>query len=601
MNNSLSRLRLTAKTSFGLLRMVWDFDKKILLGSLTSVSLTAIIPFANAYIYKLIIALVIASTGSVTFNFNQLYLLIGLRVFIQILQSSAYNLQDYASSLLWTRFPTYLYQKVLGKISNLDVPHFEISDLKNQLEKVRDSYAWKPINVITNTIYSFQGLFQVLLSVVAIIYLNWYLVIPIIISALFRLWIQTKMAETSWGIWSDRSPYRKKYWYLSDLIQSGNGIKELKAFQLAPHFLNELTELYEKFAKENLSLAKKEFLQRSASSLFDLVAFMGVEIYIIFSAIAKRLTIGEVTYYTTIILNFQNGISGLFRNLSYIYENSLYVKDIFDLLATKAIIEEPHDGIKITCKDAPLIEFKGVSFKYPDSQKFALKNFNLTIKPGQKIALVGENGAGKSTIVKLLARFYDVTDGQILINGHDIKSLDLKCWHKALGILFQDYLHYEYSLSDNIYFGRIFEDKDSKQIVAAAKESGADKVASGLPSGYDQQLGKTFEGGTDLSVGQWQKVALARGFLRNSGTLILDEPTSAIDAKAEYEIFKKVEKLSKNKTVIIISHRFSTVRSADTIYVIGSGGIIESGTHQELLEKNGIYHKLFKLQAKGYQ
>ncbi len=591
----------TIATASRLMRLFWDFDKWLFLGQLFVICIPAIIPFVNALIYKSIVDLVISSVNGGSFNYSTLYYLLGTRVVTLFLQDASFTLQRYFESLLWIKFPIYLYQEVLGKLSSLDVQHFENSDFKNRLEKVKESYAWKPQNIITTIFYSIQSILQFSIALVAIATLNWYLLVPIILSGIFSLFVQTKVAEASWGIWSEQSPYRKKYWYLSDLLQGGQSVKEIKIFQLAGKFLNEINKIYVQFDKENTTIASKQVGVNLFVNLINVSIYIGIEIFVIFSAIAKRITIGDVTYYTTVIVNFQNGLNGLFRNITTTYENSLYVKDMFELIDTQPIILNSKKAIVIDTNESPKIEFRNVSFHYPDATQNILNNFSIVIEPGQKIALVGENGVGKSTIIKLLARFYDVSEGQILINDHDIKDLDITSWHRSLGILFQDFMKYEYPLDDNIYFGRVFDPKSETEIIKAAKESGADLVAESLPKKYRQMLGKTFEGGVELSTGQWQKVALARAFLRNSPILILDEPTAAIDAKAEYEIFEKVEKLSKAKTVIIISHRFSTVRNADKIYVIKDGGVIESGSHESLLKVAGIYAKLFQLQAKGYK
>jgi ATP-binding cassette subfamily B protein len=257
--------------------------------------------------------------------------------------------------------------------------------------------------------------------------------------------------------------------------------------------------------------------------------------------------------------------------------------------------------VKITGPRAPSIEFRNVTFTYPGARTASVVNISFIIKPGQKVAFVGPNGAGKTTVIKLLARFYDVSSGEILINGRNIKDLDLDSWYKTLGIIFQDFLKYEYTLGENIHMGKIYEPFNLNKITKAAKLSGTDDLAKKLRFGYNHMLGLTFEGGTELSLGQWQKVALARAFLRNAPILILDEPTASIDAKAEKEIFDKVEKLSKSKTVITISHRFSTVKGADVIYVFKNGRIIEHGTHKTLLENKGSYSKLFNLQARRYR
>lgn len=289
------------------------------------------------------------------------------------------------------------------------------------------------------------------------------------------------------------------------------------------------------------------------------------------------------------------------RNLNQVFDSSLYVNSIFEVIDSQPIVKEIESPIKTDSGKAPLIEFRNVKFSYPDTDNLILDDFSMVIKPGEKIALVGENGAGKSTIIKLLARFYDVLEGEILINGINIKNLSIDDWFKHIGVLFQDYNRYEDSVKENIYLGNVEKEVDLQEIMKASFSAGAHKMVEKFDKGYEQILGRMFEGGIELSGGQWQKVALARAFFRNAPILILDEPTASIDAKSEAEIFEKVENLSKDKTVIIISHRFSTVRNADKVYVIDKGRITEQGSHEQLMKTDGQYAAMFKLQAKGYQ
>ncbi len=597
----LSEFRTTIKSSKRLLGLLWNIDKWLFTGNLISVSVPAIIPFVNAYIYKLIIDLIIAGVGSTDFDYQQLFWLIAMRVGTLFIQDAAFSAQNYFEMLLWTKFPVHLYQAVLTKLSDLDVQYFEDSSFKDRLEKVREAYAWRPLNMLSHLFYSFQGVLQVLIALVAIATLNWFLIFLILLVAIPTFVNQTHYAKITWGVWQDNSPYRKKFWYLSDLIQGGQSVKEIKIFQMAPKFLSELTNIYNKFVKDNAKVAKKQLRTNILFNMLGTGVYIGIEIFIILAAVAKRISIGDITYFTAVVSNFQNGVNGLFRNTSQLFDQSLYVQEMFEVLDIKSKITQPANAVKIDIHEGPKIEFRNVSFIYPGAGEKILNDFSLTIEPGQKIAFVGENGAGKTTIVKLLARFYDVNEGEILVNGINLKELDLPTWYKTLGVLFQDFIRYEYPFHENIYFGKIFEPENIEEIKHAAKLAGADTVASQLPKGYDQMLGKTFEGGIDLSAGQWQKVALARGFLRDAPILILDEPTAAIDAKAEAEIFDRVERLSKDKTVIIISHRFSTVRNADKIYVIEKGKIKEDGSHEQLMRENGTYATLFNLQAKGYK
>lgn len=596
----VTEFRTTATTSKRLLRMLWQIDKWLFIGSLIAVSIPAIIPFVNAYLYKLIIDLIVEGVSTGTFNYSQLYVFIGIRVGTLFIQDAAFSTQNFFEMLLWTKFPVHLYQSVLSKLSNLDVEYFEDSSFKDTLEKVRETYAWRPLNMLSFTFYGFQSSLQFLIALLAIATLNWLLIFLVLLVAIPAFVNQTRYAKITWGVWSQNSPYRKKFWYLSDLIQGGYSIKEIKIFQMASRFLAELQNIYDKFVKDNTRIAKRELRASTVLNLFGTIVYIGIEIFIILSATARRISIGDITYFTTVLGNFQNGVNGMFRNISQLFDQSLYVNELFKVLDIKSKIIQPADAIKIDTHKAPRIEFKDVSFTYPGSEQKILNNFSLSIEPGQKIALVGENGAGKTTLVKLLARFYDVDSGEILINGVNLKKLDLPNWYKTLGVLFQDFIRYEYPLRENIYFGKVYQPLNIKEIIEAAKSSGADTVASQLPKGYSQMLGRTFSGGIDLSAGQWQKVALGRAFLRDAPILILDEPTAHIDAKTEAEVFDRVERLSKDKTVIIISHRFSTVRNADKIYVIDQGKIIESGTHKQLIEARNLYSTLFNLQAKGY-
>jgi len=271
-------------------------------------------------------------------------------------------------------------------------------------------------------------------------------------------------------------------------------------------------------------------------------------------------------------------------------------------MAKERIIHSPIDAVLLPKEPLPpLIEFKNISFRYPNTKRYILKNFNLSIRTGEKIAFVGENGAGKTTLIKLLLRFYDVTDGEIVVNGINIKHLNLEKWYALIGVLFQEFIKYQFTFKENVYFGNKKEVNNLDLLKEAIKKSGADEFVKDLPSKYDQTVGKMFKEGVDLSGGQWQKLALARTFFKNAPILILDEPTSAIDAKAEYEIFQRVQELQKDKTVIIISHRFSTVRNADRILVLDGGRIIEEGNHEILMKKKGLYAELFNIQAQGYK
>lgn len=597
----MGRFKQTIVTSARLLGLLWAIDKWLLLANGIAVTIPALVPFAFAYIFKLVIDQVVLSVSLGTIDFNKFFLLFMAGFAIYTIQSLAFSAQDFFHRLLYTKIPISLYQTVLSKVSSLDVVYFEDSEFKNTLEKVRDAYAWRPLNMMDNLLFGFQSLIQVGVAVVVLTSLAPWLIAVILVVAVPELLSHIKESELSWGIWDAQSPYRKKFWYISDLLQERSSILEMKLFQLPKRFLSEIRQLQENIYQDNKRLATKYLGVNSIFNVLGGMTFIAVLLFIVLEAVAKRITIGDISYYTTVITNLQSGVGGLFRNLVRIFSESLHTASIFEVLDAPPKIRQIKKPAKINLNKAPLIEFKNVSFAYPGDKKKVLSNFNLTINPKEKIALVGENGSGKTTIIKLLCRFYDVDDGQILINGVNLKSLDLNGWHKTLGVLFQDFVKYEYKVWENIHFGKAEEKQNLKKIIDVATSAGADPMIKKLEHGYNQLLGRVFAGGMELSVGQWQKIALARGFFRDAPVLVLDEPTASIDAKAESQIFQRVEKLSENKTVIIISHRFSTVRNADKIYVIEDGKIKEAGSHKQLMELNGQYATLFHLQARGYQ
>ena len=594
-------IKETFVTSMKVLGLVWETDRLLFIGNTVAVLIPAIMPFVVAYIFKLIIDVVVASFSGTTINWNSLYLYFFLLFVSSYINKFSFAFQDYTNRILITKLPINLYQKILGKISTLDLYYHENSNFKDLVQRVREIYAWHPLGLSESLFYFLQSLVQVIIALYAVVSLNPLLAVLILLVAFPDLFNQIKFSKLGWGVWSVYTPYRKRFMYLSELLLKSESLKELKVFLIGNKFLNETQKVLINFFRDNKKLLDKHLFVNSGLNLFDSVITSGVAIYIIFQAVLRKITIGDISFYQAVIQNYNNGISGIFRTLSSIFEHSLFVKSIFELLALEPKITEIENPIKVSASKAPRIEFKDVSFKYPDTENYVLKGFNLIIEPGEKVAFVGENGAGKTTLIKLLCRFYDVDSGEILINGINIKNLKLESWYKALGVLFQDFLKYEYTVKENIHFGKVWEELDLNKIKQASDLAGATSMVNKLDKGFDQMLGKTFEGGVELSVGQWQKVALSRAFFRNSPVLILDEPTSSIDAKAESEIFSRVERLSRNKTVVIISHRFSTVRNADKIYVIDKGRIVEEGSHEQLLKLDGEYATLFRLQAKGYQ
>lgn len=596
-----AQLKDSFQTTISMLKYVAKVDWRLLTITIISTAIPAIIPFVNLYVNKLIIDQVITSLTSPTLNLAPFYPLFAIRIISYFVQDTSFRIQSFVERLLWTKVPIRLYDDLFKKVASLDAYYFEDPEFKNLLERARQNYAFRPQNLVSQALYAFQSLVTMSIAFVALVQLNWFFTILITLVAVPEFIVQTQYSKVAWGIFGTRSSFRRKFQYLTSHFESYRKIKEIKLYQLAEKFLKEINNLQQQFYKDNKQLATKALKNDTIFNVFSTLVFLGIEIYVVIEVLMRRLSVGDVSFYTGVVSNFQNAVGGLFRNLNGVWEHSLYVKDIFAVLALEPkIITLPNAKIlKLT--SPPLIEFKDVSFTYLGAKKQILKSFNLTISPGEKIAFVGENGAGKSTIIKLLARFYDVDSGEILINGTNLKNINLDSWYDYMGVLFQDFNQYEDTVKSNIHFGNIKLEPSPKNLETAAKLAGAGKMINELPGNYEQMLGKTFDKGMELSGGQWQKIALSRAFFRNAKVLILDEPTASIDAKAEAQIFDQVEQISKEKTVILISHRFSTVRNADKIFVVDKGEITESGTHEQLIKLGKTYAKLFKLQAKGYR
>lgn len=373
----------------------------------------------------------------------------------------------------------------------------------------------------------------------------------------------------------------------------------MRIFQSQGNFLSKYKDIQDHL----FNLQKKALDQYIRSltwpSIFEVIVLFAIAYYYLPQVLSSVLTLGSFTLLINMIDRVKDGASGSVEMLGYVYEHSLYVDHYFEVLELPKKIHEVTEPTIFTKIAPPKIEFKNVSFRYADGP-LVLKGISFAIEPGESVAFVGPNGAGKSTIVKLLCRFYDVTEGEILINSINIRELKLANWYQFLGTLFQDFVQYHFTARENIALGNP-DKEDEKSIKEAAEKSGAAEFIEKLPKKYDQVLGREFEDGEELSIGQWQKLAIARAFYEEAPVLILDEPTSAIDAEAEYEIFNNLEKVYQNKTLILVSHRFSTVRNANKIFVVENGQIIERGTHEELLSQEGKYARMFTTQAKGYQ
>jgi len=541
-------------------------------------------------------------TQTQTANLSSFSLIIISYLLASFIKLGIKSLLDVKEAFLQVQMEGYLDLQISKKLSELDPATFENPEFQNLIAQLEGIKGTLQVHIIRFTSL-IDAVFKFLTATV-VVSATFPSFAPIILIATIPSYIAwDKFRIKTWPYYVEKkSLVIRVTQYIKNLLSSDSTSKESIIYKTGPVLLDKISKeqklYYKEFSKENDPWAYRIFLAR----IFQFGALVYTQYLNLTRVFRGILSVGQFALVFQQSLNLVFSAEEILNQYSSMSARNKYLDKFFDFLKAEKTITSPPRPVAIPKSPTPqLIEFKNVSFKYPGTDRFILRNFNLAIQGGEKIALVGENGAGKTTLIKLLLRFYDVTRGEILINGVNIKEIDLSEWHKSIGALFQDFIKYQFMFKENVYLGDLAKANQEKFLREAVEKSGANKYLAALPDGINQIVGKMFEGGIDLSGGQWQKLALARAFFRDAPILILDEPTSAIDAKAEYEIFQNVQKLQKNKTVIIISHRFSTVRHADRILVLENGRILEEGNHEELMKVKGLYAELFEIQARGYK
>jgi len=518
----------------------------------------------------------------------------------QLSSSISYGLnQSYYDYLLRNKLQMGLVYRFLKKISSLDYGHLENSNTQNLINNVSNTYAWELPDTIRIWNYIFSNLVGLISSSIALISFGGWIPLVVVLVALPRLYFKIKYGNFVWSMFGGNAPESKKLWYMENLLTNNFSIMESRVFQSQEALLNKLTDIQKNLYEKNKIPLDNYRLVLIISPIIEVILLFIIVYSFIPNVLIGVLSIGSFTFFISIINRMSSDISWFSTHLGELYSKSLFIKPFFELMGLPKLIHESKNP-KVVEKKPPLIEFKNVSFTYPNSEREIIKDVSFKINPGESIAFVGVNGAGKSTLIKLLCRFYDVTKGEILINGVNIKDLKIESWYDCIATLFQDFIKYNFSVKENIMLGNT-KISDEQRMHEAAVKSGADEFIDKFKNKYNQLLGKWYSEGEELSGGQWQKLAIARAIYQDAPLLIMDEPTSAIDAESEFKIFKNLNKSYKGKSLILVSHRFSTVRNADKILVIDNGEIIEKGTHKELLTLGGKYATMFTTQAKGYQ
>ncbi len=593
-----------------LFRMVYRAHRGYTWGIVVLRALRAVVPLALLWVGKLIIDGVVeaiaAHQAGAAPDWHGLAVLVALELGIAVVGEGLARISSLLESLLGDLFANEVSVRMIEHAATLDLEQFEDAETYDQLERARRQTVGR-IGLLALVLNSAQDLVTLLsLAAALVVYVPWLLIL-LALAVIPSFLGEARFAHLGYSLLFQWTPERRQLDYLRYVGASDVSVKEVKLFGLSSFLKGRYARLARQFYDANKRLAVKRAAVSSVLAAIGSLGYYGAFGVIIYLTVigyespAGVFTIGVLTFLAGSFRQSRDLIQRVLLSLTQIYEQSLYLRDLFTFFELKPRIAS-RPGLPPV--PAPIVDgfvFENVGFRYPGSDKWAVRGLSFELKPQESVALVGENGAGKTTLVKLLARLYDPSEGRILLDGRDLREYDLASVHANIGVIFQDYVRYDLLFRENIGVGQIGRVDDRTQVEQAARRGLADAVAAGLAKGFDQQLGRRFESGVELSGGEWQKVALARAYMRDAQVLILDEPTAALDARAEYEVFMRFTELTRGRVAVIISHRFSTVRMASRILVLRDGQLVEHGTHRELVVNGGLYAELFNLQAAGYR
>jgi ATP-binding cassette subfamily B protein len=581
------------------LRILWDSGPAVVSWGLGLRLLVATLPFGIAKVAAAIIndIAIVLRHQPVPANFWTLVIVeICLNVLIGLLTRAV----DYSDSLLANRYTQYVSVRVMEQAAQLDLTTYENPIFYDRLERARVQ-ATDRLAMIQLMGRLFQQVITTLTFSVALVLASPWLVLLMALGVLPSFIGETHYAFLGYAKNFRQTPAKRQMDYLRQVAGSREGAKEVKLFGLNKFFTSRFQTLANQIYVEDVALSRGKLIVGGLLGVLGTLGYYGAYVFVIWRTLGGAYDLAMFSLLTASIQQAQSNLQQAFSTASGIADQALFLTDLIAFFEMKPTVNANPNGLPAPQPIQRGFEFRNVSFTYPETNRTVLKNFNLKLSPGERIALIGENGQGKTTIVKLITRLYDPSEGQILLDGIDLREYSLEDLHRQIGVIFQDFMRYEMTARENIAVGRIDHDHQEGEIESAAHKSLADTVVSKLAGGYDQILGRRFEGGVELSGGEWQKMALARAYLRDAQLLILDEPTAALDARSELEVFERFAELTEGKMALLISHRFSTVRMADRIVVLSGGRLIEEGNHQQLMAQGGVYAGMFEMQAASYR
>jgi ATP-binding cassette, subfamily B, bacterial len=580
------------------LKIIWDSSPAVVTWGLILRGIVALSPLALLAVARLIIKGVDTPLG--TPLRPHFWWLVGLEFGLACFASILNRAVDYCDTLLADKFIRHISVRIMYHASRLDLASYEDPLFHDKLERARVQ-ATDRLGMVQQLGRLVQQVITTVSLAASILFFSPWLLVVLIACVIPAFLGESHFAFLGYAQAFRQTPVKRQIDYLRFLGASKDSAKELKLFGLSKYLTDRFQKLSDDIFVQNVALAKRRLLASSLLSLLTTVGYYGTYAYVILETVRGEMTVATLVFLTGAIAGASTNLQMIFSTFSSIADQSLFLTDLLQFFAVRPTVFSKPNAIKTPRPIKEGIEFREVSFSYPGSDRPILRSLNLFLKPDERIALIGENGEGKTTIVKLLTRLYDPTAGQILLDGVDLREYDLDDYASSIAVIFQDFMRYDMTAWENIAVGQIGARENLEQVELAAKKSLAEGVINKLPLGYDQMLGRRFETGVDLSGGEWQKVALARAYLRDAQILVLDEPTAALDARSEHQVFERFAELTKGKMALLISHRFSTVKMADRIIVLEKGVIAEQGRHEQLMAHGGRYAEMFELQASSYR
>ncbi len=584
-------------------RLLWATSARltILMSALTVVS--ALVPAALTWVTKLIFdAVVIAITaGGGEDQIRGIVVLVVAFLVVSLIGLLLRNSLVATRSILGDLFSNRTNLMILEKSETLDISYFENAAFYDRLENAQREAREGPMQIVSESFAIVQNAITLISMIVLLLRFEWWVFVVVLITTLPGLVVEIKYSRERFRLQTWRSPTVRKLSYYRWLITNDDYIKELRIFDLGRFLIDRYRRTFDRFFRENTSLTVRSNVAGFALQAIGAIGSAAIFAYVAVLAILQRVSLGDLLLYVQAYQQTVNATTQLLQSITSMYERGLFVNNFFEFLEFEPLVPVSAPGRRLPRPITKGIAFDDVHFTYPGTDAPVLEGVSFEILPSRAVALVGANGAGKTTLVKLLSRFYEPTAGRILIDGVDLREYDAKDLRSQIGVVFQDYGTYQETASVNIGYGSLEHLNDAARIESAAHEGGAHDLIEGLPKGYETQLGRWFLGGTNLSQGEWQKVALARGFMRDAQVLVLDEPTSSLDVQSEHAVFQRFRELARGRMAILISHRFTTVRMASNILVIDQGRVIEQGSHEELIALDGHYAALFEMQAASYR